>query len=149
MCRTWDWFANVTRSGSLTRTVNARPHPLATMPSPARRLLVPLRIQYAKRNAPSPDPKGNAMAKKLAAEDYEQHVMQWVESKCKHLKCLACDSDEMAMCSDEPFLALCPIKKGVGVLANAGVPVVSVFCPQCGFIRLFHAGTMGLSPDMM
>jgi hypothetical protein len=72
-------------------------------------------------------------------------VISWLRNHWVDQRCPVCESDDWAVGSP----AEVQLYWGTDGPANRHFPFVPVWCGKCGYTLLFHAGHMGLTPQML
>lgn len=80
--------------------------------------------------------------------DFQQNkeeIVKKIKEKARMLKCPVCNNDNMIM-GDGYFTH--DIQKNLTsrVIGGENIPTIPIVCSNCGFIREFAAGVLGLLP---
>lgn len=73
----------------------------------------------------------------------KENILKKIEDKCKNLKCPICENDNMIL--GEGYLTHDIQQNLVSrQMGGSNIPTVPVVCSNCGFLREFSIGILGL-----
>lgn len=80
------------------------------------------------------------------SEDDKQKITNWIQDKCGNMRCTCCGYGQWQL-MDFATLPIGFDVRSTRFFYHQGLPQISVVCTNCGHIKNFSPGVMGIKPE--